>query len=135
MVDVLWVIDNSCSMADEQEQLTSNFPSFINYFLDSGVDYHIGVISTDLDDSSEAGQLRAPDGVRFIIPDTEEPETVFEGMATVGIEGSGSEKGRGAAYTAIELRRDDAANSDSTGPTPACTPSSSRMRTTILPTS
>src|SRR3990172_9542368 len=46
MVDILWTIDNSCSMSDEQEELTSNFDSFMAYFLDSGLDYQIGVTST-----------------------------------------------------------------------------------------
>ena len=41
-VDVLFVIDNSCSMNNEQSELTANFPSFMAYFLDSGLDYHIG---------------------------------------------------------------------------------------------
>src|SRR4051794_9315310 len=47
-VDVLWVIDNSCSMSEEQEALRSNFADFMAYFSDSGLDYHVGVVSTDM---------------------------------------------------------------------------------------
>ena len=42
-VDVLWVVDTSCSMAQEQTQLAENFEGFMTHFLDSGLDYHIGV--------------------------------------------------------------------------------------------
>ncbi len=49
-MDILFVVDNSNSMAEEQEMLALAFPAFINtlkpfsFFLD----LHIGVISTDL---------------------------------------------------------------------------------------
>lgn len=46
-VDVLFVIDNSGSMADEQTALANAFESFITKFVDKGVDYHIGITSTD----------------------------------------------------------------------------------------
>src|SRR5690349_10507523 len=47
-VDVLFTVDDSSSMEDEQGKLVDNFPRFADYFLGSGVDYHIGVTSTDL---------------------------------------------------------------------------------------
>jgi len=46
-VDVLWVIDNSCSMEEEQSSLTGNFSKFMNYFTNSGLDYHVGVVSAE----------------------------------------------------------------------------------------
>jgi hypothetical protein len=49
-VDFLFVIDNSGSMADEQQNLIVNFPSFISTIqetLDDAQDYHIMVIDTD----------------------------------------------------------------------------------------
>jgi hypothetical protein len=58
MVDILWTIDNSCSMSDEQLALTDNFPKFMDYFLGSGLDYHIGVTSTDMDDLTHKGKLQ-----------------------------------------------------------------------------
>src|SRR5688572_17447955 len=50
-VDVLWMIDNSSSMGDEQTALGENFPLFMDFFLNSGLDYHIGVTSSDVDDN------------------------------------------------------------------------------------
>jgi hypothetical protein len=50
-VDILFVIDNSGSMAEEQASLTANFHRFINVLegIDGGLpSVHIGVISSDL---------------------------------------------------------------------------------------
>jgi hypothetical protein len=46
-VDVLWVIDNSGSMAPSQQQLADNFPSFITTFQNKGFDFNIAVTTTD----------------------------------------------------------------------------------------
>ncbi len=46
-VDVLLVVDNSCSMFEEQDKLASNFDSFIQYFDGVDVDYQISVVTTD----------------------------------------------------------------------------------------
>ncbi len=46
-MDILWVIDNSGSMEDEQEALRENFNSFITNFIKKGYDYRIAVITTD----------------------------------------------------------------------------------------
>ena len=50
-VDILFVIDNSGSMEEEQAQLNENFPLFINVLkeIDGGLpNVHIGVVSTDV---------------------------------------------------------------------------------------
>ncbi len=106
-VDVLWTIDNSCSMADDQAALTSNFQSFMDYFLGSGLDYHVGVISTDDDDDTHQGKLREIGGQRWIYEDTVDPISVFSAMANMGTTGSGTECGRATTYRAIELRKDE----------------------------
>lgn len=49
-VDLLFVIDNSASMGDNQESLISSFPGFVSTIQKSlgGADsYHIGVVTTD----------------------------------------------------------------------------------------
>jgi hypothetical protein len=108
-VDVLWTIDNSCSMANEQDELAENFPLFIDYFLGSGLDYHIGVTSTDLDYKNRVGadgKLVVVNGMNFIDTRTPSPEIVFAGMARLGTSGSGNEKGLGATFKALEEKRD-----------------------------
>jgi hypothetical protein len=106
-VDVLWVVDNSCSMTEEQAALGQNFREFMNYFLDTNLDYHIGVVSTDMDDSLHRGILRnSPEG-RWIHPDTEAPLNNFREMTDLGIKGSADEQGRAATYAALELRKEE----------------------------
>jgi hypothetical protein len=48
-IDVLFVIDNSGSMGEEQANLSANFPAFINVLEEEGVEanYRIGVTTTD----------------------------------------------------------------------------------------
>ena len=64
--DVLFVVDSSGSMAEEQQKLTTNFPYFFEYLVTQGVDYHIGVVSTDMDDENAKGKLREIDGYTYI---------------------------------------------------------------------
>jgi hypothetical protein len=100
-VDVLWVIDNSCSMLEEQTGISANFESFINYFVGSGLDWHLGVVSTDMDDPQHSGRLRQAGGYKFLTEDTVDPVNLFGTMVNMGTNGSGTEKGRAAAYAGI----------------------------------
>jgi len=47
--DVLFTIDCSGSMSDDQQNLADNFDAFIDYALTLDVDFHIGVVSTDIE--------------------------------------------------------------------------------------
>jgi hypothetical protein len=99
-VDILWVIDNSGSMAEEQQKLANNFPEFVRFFLDSGLDWHIGVVSTDTD-GAEKGKLQGAGGYRYLDADTPNPTELFQQMASLGTGGSSDERGRRAAYSAL----------------------------------
>ena len=46
-VDILLVVDDSCSMIEEQSKLSTNFDSFISVFQQADVDWQIGVVTTD----------------------------------------------------------------------------------------
>ena len=46
-VDMLFVIDNSGSMQQEQKALADNFSTFIDNFLEKNIDFKIGIITTD----------------------------------------------------------------------------------------
>jgi hypothetical protein len=109
-VDILWMVDNSCSMANEQSDLTANFPAFMDYFLGSGLDYHVGVVNSDLDRNynGASGSLRTIAGLKYIDPDTPSPIEVYAQMATMGTTGSGTEQGLGATFLALEQKRDTA---------------------------
>jgi len=58
VVDILLVVDNSCSMIDEQEKLAGSFQNFIDSFAEVDVDYQIGVVTTDQEQEHHGGRLR-----------------------------------------------------------------------------
>lgn len=106
-VDVLWVIDPSCSMGPFQDALTANFPSFMNFFASRGLEYHVGVTSTDMDgvlDDGSLGRLRTMGGDPFITPTTPDPVGRFANIADLGIRGSSSERGTSAVHAALTTR-------------------------------
>lgn len=90
--DILFVVDNSCSMSDEQEELIANFDAFIQGFINTTLDYHIGVVEGDLNPSSPGnwGVLREYNGERWVHPDTPDKITAFNAMANVGDDGDGA---------------------------------------------
>ncbi len=100
MIDILWVVDNSPSMAQEQNNLAANFDSFIQFIDESDVDYRIGVISTDLDLAGHGGRLQG--STRIITSSTQpSPASVFADNIRVGTGGAGHERGLEAAYLAL----------------------------------
>jgi len=111
-VDVLWVIDNSCSMEEEQAALRTNFGAFIRYFTDSGMDYHVGVVSTDMESRAQSGKLirDGTSGSRFIDTSYSSDEAVasFRARATLGTDGSSDERGKDAVFTALTTENERA---------------------------
>ena len=57
-VDVLLVVDDSCSMAEEQNKLAGNFQSFISAFNGVDVDWQIAVTTTDTYRTDIPGRFR-----------------------------------------------------------------------------
>ena len=90
-VDVLFVVDNSGSMGEEQSNLARNFDAFIRSADAWESDFQIGVVTTQIDgdvrDPSEGGS-RAPGellgGIRIITPATPSYASVFSENARVG---------------------------------------------------
>jgi hypothetical protein len=69
-VDLLLVVDNSCSMIEEQRKLATNFDSFINYFDEAEVDWQLGVVTTDTDQEKFSGHLIGGDD-EIVLADAE----------------------------------------------------------------
>lgn len=102
--DILWVIDNSGSMGQEQEGIARNAGPFIDVALDRKIDFRMGVTSTDMDGGLK-GRLYPLDqkhpriltnrGLR------EDLEKDWEYLIKQGTSGSGNEKGLAAARAAL----------------------------------
>jgi hypothetical protein len=94
-VDILWMIDNSGSMANNQTALARNLNIFINQFLDKKIDFKMAITTTDArvnfngrmigDSSLLTSEAAAKDKTAFI--------NNFMKMVKVGTEGSGTEEG------------------------------------------
>jgi hypothetical protein len=121
-VDLLFVIDNSGSMEDEQINLINSFPSFIDEIQAQLADtdgYHIGVISTDLyefnDGCLEEGamivatggdgssdQVCGPfvEGHRYMT-EMDDLGVAFSCAAQIGIDGDSDERGMQTLQAAL----------------------------------
>ncbi len=102
-MDVLLIVDNSCSMSEEQARLSSNVANIVEPFLDRGTDFHLGVVSTDMIMNSQAGKLQTAAGLRWVDQNTPDPVATAAQMIVLGTGGSADERGRDAAYAAIEI--------------------------------
>ncbi len=98
-IDVLWVLDNSGSMDESLGRLNDQLDLFIGAFLSLGLDYHIGVVTTDMDSASQSGKLQG--SPTYIDSSTADPVAKFEARASVGSGGSGDERGLDAATAAL----------------------------------
>lgn len=105
-VDILFVIDHTGSMGDEQAAIASNFEDFIRFAQAQALDYQLGVTTTDIDD--EEGRLcpeNGPQQARIVTPDTTpDPVTVFaNNVSCRSLAGGGAadESGFEAAYLAL----------------------------------
>ncbi len=127
-VDLLFVIDNSGSMADEQANLIGSVPAFIDGIRDRlGVDtdYHVGVVSTD-ESSFNAPSCRTTgalitrtegdlssdedcgpyvEGTTFMTPH-DDLEAAFSCAAQLGIDGNGIERPMDAMTAALRADGD-----------------------------
>lgn len=97
--DVLFVVDDSASMVEEQTRLAGNFASFIDAIGGTEADWHLGVVTTDVS-GPDAGLLRG--GV--LDPETPDLGASAVEALTVGAAGSRDEQGFEAVRLAFDGR-------------------------------
>ncbi|MEZ4239177.1 MAG: hypothetical protein R3F59_24090 [Myxococcota bacterium] len=103
-LDLLFVIDDSGSMANDQAELGLALPIFLDAIVGTAIDYHLGVITMDLDVVSapgSRGELVEIGGERWVSPATVDPYGTLGQMAAVGTYGSSAEQGIGATWLAL----------------------------------
>lgn len=105
-LDVLWVVDDSASMAAEQNKVAAQASQFFGRLLEASADLHVGVITTD---PAQGGALRRFSGAvtgcdrcRFISPAVPcdnpndpgqcEALALFQQLVVVGTAGSALER-------------------------------------------
>ncbi len=111
-VDIILVVDNSCSMQPYQQKLGENFDSFLTYLEEGQVEYHIGVLTTTIEvpdagpgcSQMEVEQIPSGGylvGDTVITNETDGAEAIFEQLVNVGTCGNGYEMGLESAYRAL----------------------------------
>lgn len=95
-LDILWVIDDSGSMDDEQEALGENFDAFIKEFVNKDIDFQMAITTTDTY-RSNAGKVYKDSMDRLTSAKLKENKEQFMAdfaeLVKVGVNGSGYEKG------------------------------------------
>jgi hypothetical protein len=129
-IDVLFVIDNSGSMGQEQANLIANFPGFISVLDASGLDYRVAVTTTGRDyswqmttpfgtipesqDGGDNGAMLQPASCnmtkRWIEKTDADVTGTFSCVANVGTGGPSDEMPLSAMRDAFEERMTDGTN-------------------------
>lgn len=91
VADLLFIVDDSGSMSDDQTKLANSFSTFINWITGAMVQFHIAISTTD---TSATGEQGAFVGTPKVI-DNNTPNVIsaFQSNVQVGDTGSGSELG------------------------------------------
>jgi hypothetical protein len=111
--DVLFVVDNSGSMSEEQALLGQNIGSFVQFAQQQMIDYQIAVTTTDVDTIFGGEGGRMVGNPIFLTPATPNANTVFSQRVNgLGTGGSADEQGLEAAYLALS---DPIINTDNLG--------------------
>lgn len=115
-IDILWVIDNSGSMANSQTNLANNFAAFIQQFASKGYDFQIAVTTTeawvDYYNSSvnysryRMGSATQVGNYRILNPATPNLQTEFIANIKQGINGTGDER----AFSSLKKALTNTAN-------------------------
>jgi|GEM_PF-5965977 len=118
--DIVFVIDNSGSMSDEQQKVAASFNKFISQFHVRDIDYHIGVMTTDISSMQSAreisswkskmsgfkrygpGCLTSRYDEAYLTKNSPDLVNRFNNNAKVGLRGAGDETGLGAISRAID---------------------------------
>ena len=93
-VDLLFMVDNSGSMAEEQGRLQAAARTLLDPLVQAHLDVHIGVVTSDADDPNQSGRLVTYGNARWHAPAQGSGYVNwFQGAVNVGTNGSADEKG------------------------------------------
>jgi hypothetical protein len=117
-IDVLWVVDNSGSMASSQDDLINNMQSFTQEFWSRGIDFRMAVITTEayrslftgdnsISEFRDGNSAQGPSGFKVVTPATPNGDGVLIKNVNQGINGTGDER----AFQSFKVALDNSINS------------------------
>lgn len=103
-LDILWVMDNSGSMGDEQDSLAYNFDIFIQDFVTRNVDFQMAITTTDARSGYEGAAVGSFNMLNNTAAQNDQQGFIdyFAQKIAVGTGGSGTEKGLNGMRKFIE---------------------------------
>jgi hypothetical protein len=117
-VDIILMIDNSSSMNVRQQLLSDQIPSMISTLDAAGLDYHIGVTTSDMSTSGSGGYFigaGTANNPTYITPQTPNGLQLLQNRVKAGENGSDYERGIESVQSAIQNALDPAANNPDKG--------------------
>lgn len=99
-VDILLMMDNSSSMLQYQNRFATQIPSMIAKLNEIGLDYHIGVITSDMRPGGNGGRLIG--SPTYLTKDTPDLVPLLQNRVVPGQSGSDLERGIQSAYTVLQ---------------------------------
>jgi hypothetical protein len=97
LTDILFVVDNSCSMIDEQTTFAANFPGFVPILEANDTDYKLAATTTDAGDNGAF-----VGSVPVVTPATPDPGATFASNVVLGTSGSGFEQAMLGGWLALD---------------------------------
>lgn len=98
--DILWIVDNSVSMQQEQFKVMDGAARFINTFEEADIDFHLAVATTDVSElGGEAGVMVGE--TPYLTNEDADYVEQFKERVDVGIYGDDQESGLEAAVLAL----------------------------------
>jgi hypothetical protein len=105
-LDVVWIVDNSGSMSDEQTALGLNFSAFIDDFILKNVDFKMAITTTDTSSDAKKGKMVTGSDIKLTSAmaqsNPNQFKADFKNLIKVGTSGSGNEKGLAASEGFME---------------------------------
>jgi len=83
-VDVLWVIDTSGSMSQNQQNVAAQLPSMIAAFNSVGLDYQMAVTTMDMTPNGEMGRFLTTGGAAVLTEATPDMSSIISNRIYVG---------------------------------------------------
>lgn len=99
-VDILIMVDNSSSMLQYQNKFSAQVPDMLNRLNAIGMDYQIGVTTSDMRSAGTGGQLFG--NPKYITKNTPNAAALLQNMIRVGESGSDLERGISSVYQLLQ---------------------------------
>lgn len=99
-VDFIFMIDNSSNMAVYQQRLADQVPELMQKMNSLALDYHIGVVTSDMRTGGSGGRLLGQG--RFITAGTPNQVAILQSLVNQGQAGSDLERGIESIYQVLQ---------------------------------